>query len=193
MPFLVLAVAPLILVLAVLVLMPVSLVQRYRMGTARRLARPWLTAINFWGIGVSTAMFLVAAAITSVWVPGAFTYALGGFAAGCALGVLGLAWSRWEAARGSLHYTPNRWLVLAITLTVSARIAYGFWRGWQAWGSGLENTSWLAASGAAGSLAAGAVVLGYYLTYWTGVRRRLRALREVDVLEARVRHAKRVH
>jgi hypothetical protein len=34
--------------------------------------------------------------------------------------------------------------------------------------------SWLTASGAAGSLGAGALVLGYYLTFWVGVRRRLR-------------------
>jgi hypothetical protein len=36
-----------------------------------------------------------------------------------------------------------------------------------------DTTSWLAASGAQGSLGAGAVVLGYYIVYWTGVRRRL--------------------
>jgi hypothetical protein len=34
--------------------------------------------------------------------------------------------------------------------------------------------AWVAASGAAASMSAGAVVLGYYLVYWAGVRRRLR-------------------
>jgi hypothetical protein len=34
---------------------------------------------------------------------------------------------------------------------------------------------WAAESGLGGSLAAGAVVFAYYLTYWLGVRRRLRS------------------
>jgi hypothetical protein len=90
------------------------------------------------------------------------------------LGLGGLALSRWESSPGSLHYTPNRWLVLAITLVVTARLLLGFWRSWRAWPSAYDIESWAAASGAAGSLAAGGVVLGYYLTYWLGVRRRLR-------------------
>jgi hypothetical protein len=57
---------------------------------------------------------------------------------------------------------------------VTARLAYGFWRGWQTWRAGVEGASWFAASGAAGSMAAGAVVLGYYLAYWMGVRWRFR-------------------
>ena len=162
-----------VLVLA-LVMMPVSLVQRYRMGTARRPARGWVATVNVVMFALSSVLFLAAAALTSVWVPEAFTYALLGLLAGCALGVLGLWLSRWEATHQSLHYTPNRWLVLAITLVVTARILYGFWRSWQAWRSALDERSWLAASGVAGSLAAGAVVLGYYLTYWAGVRWRFR-------------------
>jgi hypothetical protein len=63
--------------------------------------------------------------------------------------------------------------VLAITLVVTARLIYGFWRSWHAWQSTPGDTSWLAASGAAGSLAAGALVLGYYLAYWAGVWRRV--------------------
>jgi hypothetical protein len=90
------------------------------------------------------------------------------------LGLVGLAVSRWEFSPGSLHYTPNRWLVLGITLVVTARLAFGFWRSWHAWRAAPDGMSWAAASGAAGSLAAGAIVLGYYLTYWIGVRRRLR-------------------
>ena len=38
----------------------------------------------------------------------------------------------------------------------------------------MEGESWFVAAGVAGSMAAGAVVLGYYLTYWIGVRRRYR-------------------
>jgi hypothetical protein len=36
--------------------------------------------------------------------------------------------------------------------------------------------TWVAASGVATSMSAGAIVLGYYLVYWVGVRRRLRRL-----------------
>jgi hypothetical protein len=158
-----------VLVLA-LVMMPVSLVQRYRMGTARRPARGWVATLNVVTFTLSSALFLATAALTSFWVPEAFTYALLGLLAGCALGGAGLWLSQWEATPHSLHYTPNRWLVLAITLIVTSRILYGFWRSWQAWRSMGADPSWLAASGVAGTLAAGAVVLGYYLAYWTGVR-----------------------
>jgi len=40
-------------------------------------------------------------------------------------------------------------------------------------GRAPRYAAWTAASGAAGSLAAGAVALGYYLVYWIGVRRRV--------------------
>jgi hypothetical protein len=62
---------------------------------------------------------------------------------------------------------------------VSARIFYGFWRGWQAWQTTSDTATWLAQSGARGSMAAGAAVLGYYLAYWIGLRWRLnRVMRE---------------
>jgi hypothetical protein len=61
-----------------------------------------------------------------------------------------------------------------VTLIVTARVLYGFYRSWQAWSAGLGHTSEVALAGVAGSMAAGAVVLGYYLAYWLGVRRRLR-------------------
>jgi hypothetical protein len=90
------------------------------------------------------------------------------------LGIIGLLLTRWEPAVGALYYTPNRLLVLGITLVVTARLVYGFWRGWQTWQSGADGASWIATAGVAGSMAAGAVVLGYYLAYWIGVRGRLR-------------------
>jgi hypothetical protein len=170
-PLLVVAV---LVVLAVVALMPLALVNRYRMGTSRRRARGWLATINVAGTALSVVLFLAGAAVTSIWVPDAFTYTTAGLAAGCVLGALGLSLTRWEPAPGALHYTPNRWLVLGITLLVTARLAYGFWRGWHTWRAGIEGASWVAASGVAGSMAAGAVVLGYYLVYWMGVRRRLR-------------------
>ncbi len=171
MPLLLVAV---LFVLAMVALIPLSLVQRYRMGTSRRRARGWLATLNSVGFAFSAAVLLSGAAFTSIWVPDAFTHTAAGLAGGCALGLLGLLLTRWETEPGSLFYRPNRWLVLGLTLIVTARLAYGFWRGWHTWRLGVDGTSWFAASGAAGSMAAGAVVLGYYLAYWIGVRRRAR-------------------
>jgi hypothetical protein len=161
-------------ILAAIALTPLTLLQRYRMGTARRRARGWSTMLNVVGLSLSAMLFLTSAALTSLWVPNAFRYSLAGFVSGWLLGLIGLGLSRWESAHGSLHYTPNRWLVLGITLVVTARLAFGFWRSWQAWRATPDYVSWATASGAAGLLGAGAVVLGYYWTYSLGVRRRLR-------------------
>jgi hypothetical protein len=172
MPLIAIGIA-LLLMLGVIALLPLALIQRYRVGTSRQPARGWLAAINLAGLTISVVLFLTGAAITSFWVPYAFRYTVAGLAFGCLLGVIGLALTRWEPAPRALYYTPNRWLVLAITLVVTARVLYGFWRGWQSWRSAIDGGSWIVASGAAGALAAGAVVLGYYLTYWLGVRRKL--------------------
>jgi hypothetical protein len=169
---------PLLLVALVLVaiaLLPLSLFQRYRVGSARRPARGWFISLNLIAIAISVAIFLAAAAITTAWVANAFSYTLAGLAIGCLLGVVGLALTKWEPATQALHYTPNRWLVLFVTLLVTARVAYGFWRSWHTWSAGLQ--SWSAAFGVAESMGAGAVVLGYYLAYWLGVRRRLKSFR----------------
>lgn len=173
MPFLLLLFI-LVLPLAMVVLMPLSLIQRYRYGTSRRVARGWVATLNVAALVVSALLFVVSAAVSNIWVADALAYTLAGLGAGCLLGLLGLWFSRWETSAGTLRYTPNRWLVLFVTLVVTARVGYGFWRSWGAWQSGVGATSWLMASGVAGSLAAGAIVLGYYLTYWAGVRRRVK-------------------
>lgn len=179
MPVVILFAALMALLLFMLLMLPFSIVHRYRMGTSRRLARGWMATLNFFGVATSAILFLVIAAVTSLWVPRAFTYSVLGMMAGSLLGLAGLMLSRWEVTPRTLHYTPNRWLVLAITLVVSARLAYGFWRGWHAWGETQDDVTWLAAAGAAGSLGAGAVVLGYYLMYWAGLRRKLQRLEKL--------------
>ena len=161
--------------LASIALLPVTIIQRYRVGTARRPARGWLIGVNLIGLSLSAVMFLAGAGLSNLWVPNAFRYAVLGLLGGCVLGLVGLALTRWEPRAGALYYTPNRWLVLAITVVVAARIGYGFWRGWHAWQTAADRDTWFVTAGVAGSLAAGAVVLGYYLTYWAGVRRRFRA------------------
>jgi hypothetical protein len=168
-PLLLLPLAILIVIGVSVLLLPWSILQRYRAGTARRRARSWVALLNVFGIAVSAGIFLTTTAISSVWVPGAFANSSLGFVAGCALGVVGLWLTLWERDADALYYTPNRWLVLAITFTVAARLCYGFWRGWHAWQSVPQDASWLAASGLSGSFAAGAIVLGYYQIFWIGV------------------------
>jgi hypothetical protein len=172
-PLIALAIA---VVLAFIALIPLSLILRFRAGTMRRRAIGWMITLNFFGTLVSVLLFLLAAAVTTNWVPGTLTYTAAGLAIGNVLGVAGLVLTRWEVVSGRLHYTPNRWLVLAITLVVTARVGYGFYRSWEAWQATLDRMAWVAASGVSASMSAGAVVLGYYLLYWAGVRRRLRRL-----------------
>ena len=162
------------IVLAFIAVIPISIIQRFRMGTARRTARRWVATLNLTAVALSVVLFLVGTLITSRWIPEVRTYTLYGLAGGGVLGLLGTALTRWEYVGGSMKYTPNRWLVLAITMLVTARVLYGFWRGWEAWRASLESAAWVTASGLAGSMSAGAVVLGYYLIFWLGVRRRIR-------------------
>jgi uncharacterized membrane protein YbhN (UPF0104 family) len=122
-------------------------------------------------------MFLIGALITSRWVPEVLRYSLAGLSLGAVLGLIGFALTRWESSGGVLHYTPNRWLVLTVTLVVAARIAYGVWRVWAGWQAGVEQLAAVTASNIALSIAAGAVVLGYYVIYWIAIRRRLRSSR----------------
>ena len=165
MPLLVL---PLVVVVLI-ALVPLAIVQRYRLGTSRQRARSWLITINLVGLTLSAIVFLVGAAFTGIWVPEAFRYGAAGLAVGCALGIVGLWLTKWEPSRDALFYTPSRLLVLAITLTVIARLFYGLWRAAHAW-----RTLTIAESGVAGSMAAGGLVIGYYLAYSFGVRRRMR-------------------
>ena len=166
----------LLFLFAMVLAMPLLLVLRYRAGTVRRKGRKWIATVNFASMLVSAGLFLWVAATTTLWVPNALTYSLAGFAGGCVLGLLGLALTRWEHSPPVLYLTPNRWLVLLLTLAVTARLLYGLWRIWHAWRNAGVNDSWLAATGIAGSMAVGAIVIGYYLTYFAGVRWWLRRL-----------------
>jgi hypothetical protein len=165
----------LLLPLVLIALMPLILVQRYRVGTARRTARPWMVTLNVVLMAFSVLCFLAGAAAIAVWVPNAFTGAVAGIAVGAGLGVLGLVLTRWEATAATLHYTPNRWLVLVVTFIVSARVLYGFVRSWTVAQSGVYGTPMIMAFGIPESLAAGGTVIGYYTAYALGLRRRTRA------------------
>jgi hypothetical protein len=163
----------LVLPLVLVALMPLILIQRYRMGAARRLARPWVATLNVALTALSAVLFLGVAAVTTIWVPHALSGAVAGVVAGLALGMLGVLLTQWEPTPATLHFTPNRWLVLIVTFMVSLRILYGFWRSLQAARAGIYGTQMVLAFGIPQSLAVGGAVLGYYIAYAVGVRRRI--------------------
>jgi hypothetical protein len=162
-----------LLPVVLIALMPLILIQRYRVGTARRMARPWTATLNVVLLTLSAISFLAGAAVTAVWVPNAFTGAATGIALGAGLGLVGLVLTRWEPAAATLHYTPNRWPVLVVTFVVSARVLYGLWRSWTVARAGVYGTPMVLAFGIPESLAAGGTVIGYYFAYTVGLRRRL--------------------
>jgi hypothetical protein len=166
----------LLFLLGLIFAMPLLLVLRYRAGTMRRRGRKWAATLNVVSFILSATLFLWVAAMTTLWVPHTFKYSLAGLAGGCLLGLLGLALTRWEPTHQGFYFTPNRWLVLLLTIAITARLLYGLWRVWHAWREAGANDSWIAAAGIAGSMAVGAIVIGYYLTYSAGVRWRLRRL-----------------
>jgi hypothetical protein len=167
--------AALLLVLFFVLAAPFLLIVRYRVGIARRPARRWIATINLLSLLASAALFVWAAAVTNFWVPHAFRYSLIGLISGALLGLLGLILTRWEPTPRMLYYKPNRWLVLVITFAVAARMLYGLWRIWHAWRTSGPDASWLAAAGIPGSMAVGALVIGYYLSYFAGIVWRIRS------------------
>ena len=171
-PLLIVALVGLVLVLPV-VLLPLSIVQRYRVGTARRPARAWVATLNVVGFAVSTLILVVSATVMSIWVPGALSAASAGVSGGLLLGVIGLSLSHWESDAGVMHFTPNRWLVGVLTLLVVTRLLYGVWRAWVAWGTWGAVPGWTTEAGIAGSVAAGALLIGYGVGFWGGVRWRI--------------------
>lgn len=172
MPLLIVPLVVLVLLALWLLLLPLSLWQRYRMGKARRRMRPWLVRFNAWALLVSLLLFVASMALTNVWWPGALAYATAGLGIGVVIGIVGLWLSRFETTAQGMFYTPNPWLVLALTLLVAGRIALGFvelWRYWQ----GRESLALIPVLDHASLFAVAGVLLGYYLAYTWGLRRRL--------------------
>lgn len=153
------------------VLLPVSLRARYRAGRTRRPARPWLVGANAWLAAASVPLFLASSWFAGHWIEAALPGACIGLLAGAALGVIGLWLTRFDKDDAGLHYTPNRWMSLALTLVVAARIAAGIWWTWRGPGAGDALRG--------GSLVGvGGLLLGYALAYtWTLRARIARQLR----------------
>jgi hypothetical protein len=172
MPLLVIPLLILLLLVLWLLLLPLLLWQRYRQGKARRRAWPWMVKLNSWALLFSAGVFVAGMALTDLWWPGALGYALTGFCLGLATGLIGLWLSRFENTAQGLFYTPNPWLALALTLVVAARIAMGFvelWRYWQ----GRQALSIIPVLDHASLFAVAGLLIGYYLGYTWGLRRRL--------------------
>lgn len=166
-PFLLVA-----MVLVWLLLLPLAIWQRYRGGRARRRAVGWVASVNAWSLLVSAVIFLCSAWLSGYWIDAALPFAAGGLATGALAGMLGLALTRFERTAQGLFYTPNRWLVLALTLIVLARAVHGVYRMQRAWAADAQ-LAWLSQQGSI--LAVGGLLLGYYLAYAWGLRRRLRS------------------
>lgn len=164
----------LVMVLLWALLLPVALIQRYRYGKARRRAVGWAVALNLFASFLSMLLFFFSAWIAGHWIADAPVYAALGVTLGLLLGLLGLALTRFEPEPGALYYTPNRWLVLALTLIVAARLGFGLLQALDLWSEQAARGAWLSRQG--GLLAVGGMMLGYYLSYTLGLRRRCRRL-----------------
>jgi len=175
MPFLIIPLALLLILLLAVILLPVSLVQRFRYGRARRRAWPWLVSFNAWLLLGASAVFLLVSALMQWWFPHNLMQAGLGWLAGVALGIVALWLTRYERAVDGLYYTPNVWLVLSLTLLVAGRLLVSvvqIFRQGSAWWSGQHLTGdWHA-----GLVAVAGLLLGYALSYQWGLRRRLRRL-----------------
>lgn len=172
MPLLLIPLVILVVMAMWLLLLPLSLWQRYRFGKARRRAWPWMVRLNAWLLLLSALLFVITMAITSVWWPGALAYAAAGVGAGLLVGAIGLWATRFERSPQGLFYTPNPWLILALTLVVAARIGMGFvelWRYWQ----GRESLALIPVVDHASLFSVAGLLIGYYLVFTWGLRAKL--------------------
>lgn len=151
-------------------LLPLTLLQRYRHGRARRRLQPWAVRMNAWLLLASALVFLAAAWAMGHWVVDAWRDAAIGVLLGAAVGAVGLRVDRFESTPQGVYRTPNRWLLLGLSLLLAVRIAMGLWL---AWSDGPESGAWAWIS-RGGLLGVAGVLLGYALATAWGLRGRLR-------------------
>ena len=128
MPLLLIPLVILAFALLMALLLPFSLVQRYRLGKQRRKVWPWLNSANAWLMLVSAVMLAFSAWMATRWLPDALWMAMVGFLCGIALGLLNLAVSRREPLAEGYYLTPNAAIVLGLTLLVAARLVLAIWQ-----------------------------------------------------------------
>ena len=163
------------------VLLPFSLWMRYRTGRARRRAQGWVIRGNAWLLLASLFVFAFFTAISAFWLPHALRDAGIGVLAGGLLAIASLRLTRFETDAGGFFYTPNRWLVLALTIAVAARLVAGVWMAWRrVFGDAQAGAAeaWLQAGSLVG---VAALLLGYYLAYTWGLRARVLRAGETGV------------
>lgn len=178
---------PLLLLLPLLILaivalwallLPISLIQRYRFGRKRRRVQGWVVSGNAWLVLVSVAAFFIGAWMASRWLVDAPSMAGAGFAAGIVLGIINLMISRSEVEAGRFFITPNALLVLALTVLVAGRILLGFWQlyehGFQLHPVAREGEPWLLRPSSL--FAFGGLLLGHYFAWCWGLRAKYRRM-----------------
>ena len=72
------------------------------------------------------------AAIAAQWRDGALRDGGLGLLAGVAIGTISLWLTRFERGADGFHYTPIRWLVMALTIAIAARLVLGLVATWNA-------------------------------------------------------------
>lgn len=170
MPLLLIPLLVLLFAVLFLLLLPLSLWQRYRAGRARRRTMGWLVALNAWALLGSVPLFLLAAWLGTFWSAEALRDAGIGLVAGVGVGIIGLWLARFERGDRHLYYTPNRWLVLALTALVVLRIALGMWWAWQrASGATVDGGGWQVFVQGGGLWAVGGLLLGYATAFAWGL------------------------
>lgn len=173
MPILLIPLLLLVLLAALVVVVPLSLHLRYRQGRARRRVLGWVVRLNAWGLLSSVPLFLVVAWLGARWSVDAPRDAAVGLLCGGILGLVGLRLTRFEQVQGRLHYTPNRWLVLLLTILLALRIVLGIWLAWHRLNdAGVEGQAWMRLVDAGGLWSVAGVLLGYATAYAWGLSRR---------------------
>lgn len=175
MPLLLLPLLLFVGVALLVMLMPLSLWQRYRLGKARRRAVGWQIRLNAWLMLVSSGLFAASALVSGLWIPFAAPAALLGLTVGALLGKLGMVLTRVETdPSGRVHYTPNAVLVLALTGLLVVRLGLAMWQGLARIAWMPHPPEWMGPLGSHASLfGLAGVLLGYALVYAWALRTRL--------------------
>lgn len=163
------------LALFIALMLPLSLLQRYRMGRKRRRLWPWANRLNTVFAWISVALFLPGAWASSLWLDGALAMAWAGLAAGMLLGLLNIALSRIEHAPDGVHLTPSAAIVLTLVLLVVLRIVLG---GWQLlehgfdWQARTRDVAWFLRPSSLFAFAG--LLIGHGLAWYLALGARLR-------------------
>lgn len=150
-------------------LLPISIVQRYRYGKARRRVLPWAVRLNSWVLAMSVFVFVASSWVAAHWVDRALRDAVLGLGVGGVIGVVGFYLDRFEVTSQGLFRTPNQWLVLVVSLLLAGRIALGLWLAWRD-GPDTAMAAWATQGGLIG---VAGILLGYAVATSWGLRFRV--------------------